>query len=97
MARVETHECEAEGCREPVAKGMFMCIRHWRMVPKPLRDEVWAAYKAWRKGRRTVSLHDHLDIARQLREVHERAIAAVKEKELKKVAMRAEQQTSLGL
>lgn len=23
---------------------MFMCRRHWYMLPKPMRDAIWAAY-----------------------------------------------------
>lgn len=26
---------------------MLMCLRHWRMVPKPLKDDVWATYRKY--------------------------------------------------
>lgn len=39
------HLCHAEGCSVPVPPRMLMCRRHWFMVPKPLRDAVWAEYR----------------------------------------------------
>jgi hypothetical protein len=38
------HECHARGCHTHVLPSMFMCKRHWFMVPERLRDAVWAAY-----------------------------------------------------
>lgn len=39
------HLCHAENCSTPVPPKMFMCRRHWFMVPKPLRGAVWAEYR----------------------------------------------------
>jgi hypothetical protein len=39
------HECPADGCTASVDISMLMCSRHWYMVPKPLRNAVWAAWK----------------------------------------------------
>lgn len=38
------HTCHATGCEVRVPRAMFMCRRHWFMLPKPMRDAVWAAY-----------------------------------------------------
>ena len=38
------HLCHAVGCPVEVPPRLLMCFRHWRMVPKPLRDAVWAYY-----------------------------------------------------
>jgi hypothetical protein len=38
------HLCHAKACEVAVPPKMFMCKRHWYMVPKPMRDEVWAVY-----------------------------------------------------
>lgn len=38
------HLCHAFDCETPVPPRMFMCARHWRMVPKAMQDAVWAAY-----------------------------------------------------
>lgn len=41
-----THRCHAEGCHVPTPPRLFMCPRHWAMVPKSMQNEVWAAYRA---------------------------------------------------
>ncbi len=38
------HTCHAKHCNTAVPPKMFMCRRHWYMVPKAMRDEIWAAY-----------------------------------------------------
>ena len=38
------HLCHARGCHVPVPPRMFMCKRHWFMLPKATRDAVWAVY-----------------------------------------------------
>jgi len=39
------HTCHATGCKRPVPPRMFMCRRHWFMLPKGHRDAIWAAYR----------------------------------------------------
>ena len=39
------HHCHARGCMVATRPEMLMCRRHWFMVPKPLRDRVWATYR----------------------------------------------------
>lgn len=39
------HACHALGCNAAVPPRMLMCLRHWRMVPKPLQADVWATYR----------------------------------------------------
>lgn len=39
------HTCHAENCSIPVPPKMLMCRRHWFMVPKQMRDAVWAEYR----------------------------------------------------
>ncbi len=41
----EVHRCHARGCTKPVKPEMLMCLKHWRMVPKPIQRRVWAAYR----------------------------------------------------
>ena len=38
------HHCHAAGCNVSVPPKLFMCRRHWYMLPKSTRDAVWAAY-----------------------------------------------------
>lgn len=39
------HHCHATACTVEVPPEMRMCRRHWRLVPRPLRDRVWATYR----------------------------------------------------
>ncbi len=39
------HICHAIGCKTPVAPKLFMCAAHWRLVPKPMQNAVWATYR----------------------------------------------------
>lgn len=38
------HLCHARDCQTPVEPKLLMCSRHWKMVPKYLRDGVWMHY-----------------------------------------------------
>ena len=40
------HHCHAKGCTTTVPPKMLMCLRHWKMVPKPLQMGVYAHYRA---------------------------------------------------
>ena len=39
------HTCHACGCDRAVPPRMFMCKRHWFMLPESTRDAVWATYR----------------------------------------------------
>jgi len=41
-----SHTCHAAGCPREVEPKLLMCLRHWRMVPRHLQREVYAAVKA---------------------------------------------------
>lgn len=60
-----THHCHARRCTVLVPPKMLMCPRHWFMVPKPLRDRVWATYRAGQCDDKNPSLawHDAADAA----------------------------------
>lgn len=40
-----THTCHARSCVVAVPPRLLMCLTHWRMVPKPLQQRVWAEYR----------------------------------------------------
>lgn len=40
-----SHSCHAYGCDAPVKPEMFMCLRHWRRVPRELQRRIWALYR----------------------------------------------------
>lgn len=39
------HTCHATGCTVRSPPTMFMCKRHWFMLPKALRDDIWRTYR----------------------------------------------------
>lgn len=39
------HHCHARFCGRSCKPEWLMCPRHWRMVPRPLQQAVWAAYR----------------------------------------------------
>ncbi len=57
------HTCHAEGCDVVVARSMFMCKRHWFMLPKATRDHVWAAYTVGQEHDMSLVTEEYLDVA----------------------------------
>lgn len=47
--------CPIPGCGEQIDPTRLMCRRHWYLVPKELRDRVWAT---WRSGQGAFT-HEH--------------------------------------
>jgi hypothetical protein len=45
-----SHHCHAERCAEKVKPELFMCRRHWFMVPRMLRDRIWDTYRKGQCG-----------------------------------------------
>jgi hypothetical protein len=39
------HTCHALGCDLKVPPKRLMCLKHWRMVPNQIQDQVWAYYR----------------------------------------------------
>lgn len=67
------HHCHARGCKTPCVPERLMCLRHWRMVPKPIQTQVWATYRVGQCDDKTPSEEWH--------KAADAAIAAVAEKE----------------
>lgn len=44
--------CPIQGCGAPIDPTRLMCRSHWYLVPKQIRDRVWAT---WRSGQRAFS------------------------------------------
>lgn len=45
VAAPPEHHCHARGCKVAVPPRMLMCRPHWRRVPKPLQNAVWAHFR----------------------------------------------------
>jgi hypothetical protein len=71
------HTCHAKGCNAKVPPRMFMCRRHWYMLPKATRDAVWAAYVPGQERRKDPSA-EYLDVAHRAIEWLARHEAAVR-------------------
>ena len=56
------HRCHAKGCTREVPPSMLMCRKHWFMVPKALRDEVWRTYRRGQEVTKDPS-REYLDAA----------------------------------
>ncbi len=93
---IETHPCAADGCSEACARGFFMCIRHWRMVPMALRRELRSAWAAFSRGCRLPGREAVRKTVNAVREAEARAVAAVRDKELRKLTQREELQHGMG-
>lgn len=66
------HLCHARLCTIPVPPKMFMCIKHWRLVPKELQNQLWASYSIGQEERKDPS-ELYLEIAHDCIEAVERA------------------------
>ncbi len=42
--------CQAVGCGAGRKSSQFMCTPHWKALPLPLRTQVNATFRAWRKA-----------------------------------------------
>lgn len=66
------HACHARGCNTSVPPKMFMCRKHWFMIPKAMQDELWDAYVPGQEVRKDPS-SEYIEVAMRLvRYVEER-------------------------
>lgn len=63
------HTCHADGCTKQIAPALFMCLPHWRQVPRDLQREIWRLYEPGQEQTKDASA-EYLAVA-------SRAIAAV--------------------
>ena len=52
--------CPVPGCHAQIDPSRLMCRNHWYLVPKQIRDRVWAT---WRSGQGAFST-EHLETVR---------------------------------
>lgn len=43
-------QCPFDGCAELIPPFRFACLRHWRSLLRTEQDEIWAAWRAYKKG-----------------------------------------------
>lgn len=39
------HHCHWPGCTQQVPPAKWGCLKHWFMLPKYLRDQIWEAFR----------------------------------------------------
>lgn len=60
------HHCHAIGCTVRTHPKFFMCRRHWFMVPRHLRDRIWATYVPGQEVRKDPTV-EYLEAAERAR------------------------------
>lgn len=61
------HTCHWRNCKTEVPPHMWGCRRHWFMLPKKLRDKIWATYRKGQEVTKTPS-KEYLEAADRVQE-----------------------------
>jgi NTP pyrophosphatase (non-canonical NTP hydrolase) len=59
-----SHHCHATGCTVEVPQMMFMCKRHWYMVPHIMRTRIWNTYRPGQCDDMKIS-HEYAEAAKE--------------------------------
>lgn len=73
QGQTRNHECHWPGCETQVPPAMWGCKMHWFMLPKYLRDKIWATYKIGQEITMTPSdeyLEVVMEVQRWIKENH---------------------------
>lgn len=62
QGQTREHTCHWPGCEQQVRPALWGCAKHWFMLPKALRDRVWAAYQPGQEVTMTPSA-EYLEVA----------------------------------
>lgn len=61
------HHCHWPGCSQQVPPAKWGCYKHWMLLPKYLRDKIWAAYRPGQEVTMTPS-REYLAMAHEVQE-----------------------------
>lgn len=61
------HHCHWPGCGKQVPAALWGCLKHWRMLPKYLRDKIWAAFRPGQEETKTPS-REYVAAAREVQQ-----------------------------
>lgn len=56
MAKLGEHTCHARSCGTAVPPKMFMCTKHWYMIPENWRKKLWDLYRPGQERRKDPSM-----------------------------------------
>jgi hypothetical protein len=65
QGQTREHGCHWPGCAAQVPPAAWGCKKHWFMLPKELRDKVWAAYRPGQERNLTPSRR-YLEVAHEV-------------------------------
>lgn len=65
QGQTRDHHCHWPGCNASVPPALWGCYKHWMMLPKHLRDKVWAAYRPGQEVNMTPSV-EYLEVAEEV-------------------------------
>lgn len=90
--KTHLHLCAAEGCTKSIAAHLLMCIHHWKMVPRALQRQIRRTFRAMlhSPAHDTSSMKDYRTAVRD-------AVAAVREKEIKRALKNQQHGDNLDL
>jgi hypothetical protein len=63
----EGHHCHWPGCTKLCTPAQWGCTKHWFMLPKHLRNEIWKAYRPGQENSKDPS-SSYLTVARKVRQ-----------------------------
>lgn len=67
QGQTRKHHCHWPGCNRQVPPAMWGCYRHWMMLPKRLRDAIWATFRPGQETNGTPS-REYVRVARKVQE-----------------------------
>lgn len=62
-----SHTCHWTGCATPVPPKLWGCRKHWFILPKRLRDEVWRTYRPGQEITKDPS-REYVEVVMQVQE-----------------------------
>ena len=65
QGQTRDHHCHWPGCGAQVPPAMWGCLRHWKRIPKHLRDRIWDAFRPGQETNRTPS-REYVRAAREV-------------------------------
>lgn len=65
QGQTRKHHCHWPGCDKQVPPAMWGCLKHWRMLPKRLRDAIWNAFRPGQEKNVTPS-REYVKVAREV-------------------------------
>lgn len=71
-----SHTCHWPDCDKKVPPAMWGCRTHWYMLPKNLRDKIWATYVSGQEITKTPSIA-YIEAANEVQEWIQQYLAKI--------------------